>query len=137
MKTYRAFVTLPNIGQTPVTIEARSTYEAKEKLEAQYGKGMSPIHTRCSLRFVMPTDSYRRVRSHARRVAVVTSGHHSAGIDRHTTAGRSLVATLRGTRRQNRGQLVTPEYRCNRAHNGSASRQSAAMTRNAGSPIRP
>jgi hypothetical protein len=48
MKTYRAFVTLPNIGQTPVTIEARSTYEAKEKLEAQYGK-MSPIHTRYSL----------------------------------------------------------------------------------------
>ena len=39
MKTYRAFVTLPRIGQTPVTIEARSTYEAKEKLEALYGKG--------------------------------------------------------------------------------------------------
>ena len=39
MKTYRALVTLPNIGQTPVTIEARSTYEAKEKLEALYGKG--------------------------------------------------------------------------------------------------
>jgi hypothetical protein len=38
MKTYRASATLPNIGQTPVTIEARSTYEAKEKLEAQYGK---------------------------------------------------------------------------------------------------
>ena len=34
MKTYKAFATLPNIGQTPVTIEARSTYEAKEKLEA-------------------------------------------------------------------------------------------------------
>ena len=31
MKTYRAFVTLPNIGQTPVTIEARSTYEARAK----------------------------------------------------------------------------------------------------------
>ena len=39
MKTYRALVTLPNIGQTPVIVEARSTYEAKEKLEAQYGKG--------------------------------------------------------------------------------------------------
>jgi hypothetical protein len=39
MKTYKAFATLPNIGQTPVTIEARSTYEAKEKLEALYGKG--------------------------------------------------------------------------------------------------
>jgi hypothetical protein len=39
MKTYRALVTLPRIGQTPVTIEARSNCEAKEKLEAQYGKG--------------------------------------------------------------------------------------------------
>ena len=39
MKTYRALVTLLRIGQTPVTIEPRSTYEAKEKLEAQYGKG--------------------------------------------------------------------------------------------------
>ena len=39
MKTYRAFVTLPRIGQTPITIEARSTYEAKAKLEALYGKG--------------------------------------------------------------------------------------------------
>jgi hypothetical protein len=39
MKTYRALVTLPNIGQTPVTVEARSTYEAKTKLEAMYGKG--------------------------------------------------------------------------------------------------
>ena len=39
MKTYKAFATLPNIGQTPVTVVARSTYEAKEKLEALYGKG--------------------------------------------------------------------------------------------------
>ena len=39
MKTYRAFATLPNIGQTPVTVEARSTYEAKTKLEAMYGVG--------------------------------------------------------------------------------------------------
>ena len=39
IKTYKAFVTLPNIGQTPVTVEARSTYEAKTKLEAMYGKG--------------------------------------------------------------------------------------------------
>jgi hypothetical protein len=39
MKTYRAFATLPNIGQTPITVEARSTYEAKTKLEAIYGKG--------------------------------------------------------------------------------------------------
>jgi hypothetical protein len=39
MKTYRAFVTLPRLGQVPVTIEARSTYEAKAKLEAQYGVG--------------------------------------------------------------------------------------------------
>jgi hypothetical protein len=39
MKTYRALVTLPNIGQTPVTIEARSIYEAKAKLEALYGVG--------------------------------------------------------------------------------------------------
>ncbi len=39
MKTYRALVNLPNIGQTPVTIEARSTYEAKAKLEAMYGIG--------------------------------------------------------------------------------------------------
>jgi hypothetical protein len=37
METYRALVTLPNIGQTPVTIEARSTYEAQAKLEAMYG----------------------------------------------------------------------------------------------------
>ncbi len=39
MKTYKAFATLPNIGQTPVTVEARSTYEAKAKLEAIYGVG--------------------------------------------------------------------------------------------------
>ena len=39
MKTYRALVTLPRIGQTPVTIEARSTYEARAKLEAMYGVG--------------------------------------------------------------------------------------------------
>jgi len=39
MRTYRALVTLPNIGQTPVTIEARSIYEAKAKLEALYGVG--------------------------------------------------------------------------------------------------
>jgi hypothetical protein len=39
MKTYRALVFLPRIGQTPITIEARSTYEAKAKLEAQYGRG--------------------------------------------------------------------------------------------------
>ena len=39
MKTYGALVTLARIGQTPVTIEARSTYEAREKLEAQYGVG--------------------------------------------------------------------------------------------------
>jgi hypothetical protein len=39
MKTYRALVTLPNIGLTPVTIEARSIYEAKAKLEAIYGAG--------------------------------------------------------------------------------------------------
>ena len=39
MRTYRALVTLPNIGQTPVTIEARSIYEAKAKLEAMYGAG--------------------------------------------------------------------------------------------------
>ena len=39
MKTYRALVTLPNIGLTPVTIEARSIYEAKAKLEAMYGAG--------------------------------------------------------------------------------------------------
>jgi hypothetical protein len=39
MKTYGASVTLARIGQTPVTIEARSTYEAREKLEAQYGVG--------------------------------------------------------------------------------------------------
>jgi hypothetical protein len=39
MKTYRAFATLPNIGQTLVTVEARSTYEAKTQLEAMYGVG--------------------------------------------------------------------------------------------------
>ena len=39
MKTYRALVNLPRIGQTPVTIEASSIYEAKAKLEAQYGVG--------------------------------------------------------------------------------------------------
>ena len=39
MKTYKAFATLPDIGQTPVTVEARSTYEAKTKLEAMYGMG--------------------------------------------------------------------------------------------------
>ena len=39
MKTYRALVTLPRIGQTPVTIEARSLYEARAKLEAMYGVG--------------------------------------------------------------------------------------------------
>ena len=39
MKTYKAFAILPNIGQTPVTVEARSTYEAKTKLEAMYGVG--------------------------------------------------------------------------------------------------
>ena len=39
MKTYRALVNLPTLGQTPVTIEARSTYEAKAKLEAMYGVG--------------------------------------------------------------------------------------------------
>ena len=39
MKTYRALVTLPRIGQTPVIVEARSTYEAKAKLEAMYGVG--------------------------------------------------------------------------------------------------
>ena len=55
MKTYRALVTLPRIGQTPVTIEARSTYEAKEKLEAQYGKGNVTNRTRCERDFVMPT----------------------------------------------------------------------------------
>ena len=37
MKTYRALVKLPQIGLTPVTIEARSIYEAKAKLEALYG----------------------------------------------------------------------------------------------------
>ena len=39
MKTYRALVHLPRIGQTPVTVEARSIYEAKTKLEAMYGVG--------------------------------------------------------------------------------------------------
>jgi hypothetical protein len=39
MKTYRAFVTLSRIGQTAVTVEASSNYEAKTKLEAMYGKG--------------------------------------------------------------------------------------------------
>ena len=39
MKTYRALVNLPRIGQTPVTVEARSIYEAKAKLEAMYGVG--------------------------------------------------------------------------------------------------
>ena len=39
MKTYRALITLPPIGQTPVAIEARSTYEARAKLEAMYGVG--------------------------------------------------------------------------------------------------
>jgi hypothetical protein len=39
MKTYRALVNLPTIGQTPVTVEARSTYEAKIKLETTYGVG--------------------------------------------------------------------------------------------------
>ena len=39
MKTYRALVNLPRIGQTPVTIEAQSTYEAKLKLESMYGAG--------------------------------------------------------------------------------------------------
>jgi len=43
MKTYKAFATLPNIGQTPVTVEARSTYEAKEKLEAQWGIFQSEV----------------------------------------------------------------------------------------------
>jgi hypothetical protein len=39
MKTYRALVHLPQIGQTPVTVEASSIYEAKAKLEAMYGVG--------------------------------------------------------------------------------------------------
>jgi len=39
MKTYRALVNLPTVGQTPVLVEARSTYEAKAKLEAIYGVG--------------------------------------------------------------------------------------------------
>jgi hypothetical protein len=39
MKTYRALVNLPPIGQKPVTVEARSIYEAKAKLEAMYGVG--------------------------------------------------------------------------------------------------
>jgi hypothetical protein len=39
MKTYRALITLARIGQTPVTIEARSRYEARAKLEAIYGVG--------------------------------------------------------------------------------------------------
>ncbi len=33
VKMYRALATLPNLGQTPVTIEARTSYEAKAKLE--------------------------------------------------------------------------------------------------------
>ena len=39
MYKYRALVSLPNIGQKPVEIEADSTYEAKAKLEAMYGVG--------------------------------------------------------------------------------------------------
>ena len=38
MKTYRALVKLPQIGLTPITIQARSIYEAKAKLEALYGR---------------------------------------------------------------------------------------------------
>ena len=49
MKTYRALITLPRIGQTPVTIEARSTYEARAKLEALYGVGKSPLRARDTL----------------------------------------------------------------------------------------
>jgi hypothetical protein len=39
MRTYRAFVTLSKLGQVPVTVEARSAYEAKAKIEAMYGIG--------------------------------------------------------------------------------------------------
>lgn len=38
MKAYRALVKLPRIGSTPLTIEARSIYETKAKLEALYGQ---------------------------------------------------------------------------------------------------
>jgi hypothetical protein len=39
MYKYRALGNLPRIGETPVEIEASSTYEAKAKLAALYGIG--------------------------------------------------------------------------------------------------
>ena len=39
MKTYRALVTLPELVRHQLPSRPAVTYEAKEKLEAQYGKG--------------------------------------------------------------------------------------------------